>query len=562
MEADQLLRTSRPLLQIHRALERSGDARPPRRRRAPRTAGRRRAAPRPPRPARPLPGVRRSRPAAGRRRRGSRPTAAGPAPSRKSRAAGSRAGARSARAPSMTIRKPARTRRGATSAPQPGGRVADQRDRLRDRAGRDLPVGDGVGELLLGHPALRADRVAVHQRDDHVAAAVGERADLQREPDQRGPDARARASTWRRRAAEAAAAAASEQTTDGPANTAQSAPATRYRARGAASSARRRRRRPRGRPPRRRPRRSRRPTPAGRRRARPPRAQHRDQPGKDELEPADQRAGRPPRDGRCRSTSACTRGRAGGCTRRTRPRTRARRSSAACRHEIAQQRDVRGRPAEAEHAEAAPLASDGRERDATARRPIHRHGTALRRAGRQPARPAPPAADLPLAARMRPRTLEEFVGQRTCSASGPRCGPRSSPAEPHSMILYGPPGTGKTTLARMLAEYADAAFEELSAVKAGRAQVREVIDRARERRGGGRPHDLLPGRDPPLQQGPAGRAAARGRGRARHAHRRHDREPVLRGQLGAALARAGVRAAGATPEESRAAAARAGRGGR
>ena len=58
--------------------------------------------------------------------------------------------------------------------------------------------------------------------------------------------------------------------------------------------------------------------------------------------------------------------------------------------------------------------------------------------------------------------------------------------EPHSMILYGPPGTGKTTLARMLAEYADAAFEELSAVEAGRAQVREVIERARERRRGGR----------------------------------------------------------------------------
>ena len=54
------------------------------------------------------------------------------------------------------------------------------------------------------------------------------------------------------------------------------------------------------------------------------------------------------------------------------------------------------------------------------------------------------------------------------------------------MILYGPPGTGKTTLARMLAEYADAAFEELSAVEAGRAEVREVMARARERRRGGR----------------------------------------------------------------------------
>src|SRR4051794_22918301 len=103
----------------------------------------------------------------------------------------------------------------------------------------------------------------------------------------------------------------------------------------------------------------------------------------------------------------------------------------------------------------------------------------------------PPAADAapdgaPLAARMRPRTLEEFVGQ------GHLLGPASAlrtaiqSGEPHSMILYGPPGTGKTTLARMLAEYADAAFEELSAVEAGRAEVRQVIARARERRRGGR----------------------------------------------------------------------------
>src|SRR3954453_4358116 len=104
-----------------------------------------------------------------------------------------------------------------------------------------------------------------------------------------------------------------------------------------------------------------------------------------------------------------------------------------------------------------------------------------------PARPeAPPAADLPLAARMRPRTLEEFVGQK--HLLGPSSALRTAiqSGEPHSMILYGPPGTGKTTLARMLAEYADAAFEELSAVEAGRAEVREVIARARERRRGGR----------------------------------------------------------------------------
>ena len=54
------------------------------------------------------------------------------------------------------------------------------------------------------------------------------------------------------------------------------------------------------------------------------------------------------------------------------------------------------------------------------------------------------------------------------------------------MVLFGPPGTGKTTLARLAAEHADAAFEELSAVNAGRAEVREVIERARQRRQTGR----------------------------------------------------------------------------
>src|SRR3712207_3902721 len=93
-----------------------------------------------------------------------------------------------------------------------------------------------------------------------------------------------------------------------------------------------------------------------------------------------------------------------------------------------------------------------------------------------------PEPDQPLAARMRPRTLEQFVGQT--HLLGPSSALRTAiqSGEPHSMILYGPPGTGKTTLARMLAEYADAVFEELSAVEAGRQQVREVMERARERR--------------------------------------------------------------------------------
>src|SRR5918912_381052 len=102
-------------------------------------------------------------------------------------------------------------------------------------------------------------------------------------------------------------------------------------------------------------------------------------------------------------------------------------------------------------------------------------------------RAAPEAdEDVPLAARMRPRTLDEFVGQGHLLAPGSALHTAIESGEPHSMVLYGPPGTGKTTLARLVAEHADAAFEELSAVQAGRPEVRDVLARARERRAAGR----------------------------------------------------------------------------
>jgi putative ATPase len=92
----------------------------------------------------------------------------------------------------------------------------------------------------------------------------------------------------------------------------------------------------------------------------------------------------------------------------------------------------------------------------------------------------------PLAARMRPRTLDAFVGQEHLLGPGSALRSAIESGHPHSMVLYGPPGTGKTTLARLVAEHADAAFDELSAVEAGRAEVRQVIEAARERRAGGR----------------------------------------------------------------------------
>src|SRR5919202_2240003 len=91
-------------------------------------------------------------------------------------------------------------------------------------------------------------------------------------------------------------------------------------------------------------------------------------------------------------------------------------------------------------------------------------------------------AGQPLAARMRPTSLGEFVGQEHLLGRGSALRTAIEDGRPHSMILYGPPGTGKTTLARLLAVNARAAFEEASAVNAGRAEVRAVLERAGHRR--------------------------------------------------------------------------------
>ena len=83
---------------------------------------------------------------------------------------------------------------------------------------------------------------------------------------------------------------------------------------------------------------------------------------------------------------------------------------------------------------------------------------------------------------MRPATLAEFIGQEHLLGEGSALRTALEEGKPHSMILYGPPGTGKTTLARLLAMNSRSAFEEASAVNAGRQEVRDVLERADHRR--------------------------------------------------------------------------------
>ncbi|HYF63067.1 MAG TPA: replication-associated recombination protein A [Herpetosiphonaceae bacterium] len=91
--------------------------------------------------------------------------------------------------------------------------------------------------------------------------------------------------------------------------------------------------------------------------------------------------------------------------------------------------------------------------------------------------------DAPLAARMRPRTLEEYVGQQKIVGEGRLLRRLIERDQMVSLIVWGPPGTGKTTLARLLAAASSAHFEPLSAVSAGVADLRRVFKEAAERKG-------------------------------------------------------------------------------
>lgn len=100
---------------------------------------------------------------------------------------------------------------------------------------------------------------------------------------------------------------------------------------------------------------------------------------------------------------------------------------------------------------------------------------------------SPPEAGIraplrPLADRMRPRSLEEFVGQPQVLSAGKPLRQAIEGGQLHSLILWGPPGTGKTTLARLIAQRADAQFIALSAVMAGVKDIRAAVESARAAR--------------------------------------------------------------------------------
>ena len=155
-------------------------------------------------------------------------------------------------------------------------------------------------------------------------------------------------------------------------------------------------------------------------------------------------------------------------------------------------------------------------------------------------------ASAPLAVRMRPRTLDELVGQQHLLAPGSPLRRLIEGDQPMSLLLWGPPGTGKTTIASIVSQ-------------ADQPPVRRGVGGRRRRQGGPGRHRRCPAhagprrtrdgavrrRGAPLHQGPAGRAAARGGEPLGDAGRGHHREPVLLGDLPAAvpLAAADPRAA-------------------
>src|SRR5712671_773677 len=97
----------------------------------------------------------------------------------------------------------------------------------------------------------------------------------------------------------------------------------------------------------------------------------------------------------------------------------------------------------------------------------------------------------PLAVRMRPRNLGDFVGQEHFLGPGKLLRRMLEADRLMSVIFYGPPGTGKTTLAQIIANYTKSHFEQMNAAGVGVKEVRAVLDAAKERLGNGGQRTVL-----------------------------------------------------------------------
>ncbi|HEY4999026.1 MAG TPA: AAA family ATPase, partial [Usitatibacter sp.] len=87
--------------------------------------------------------------------------------------------------------------------------------------------------------------------------------------------------------------------------------------------------------------------------------------------------------------------------------------------------------------------------------------------------------NVPLAERLRPKTVDDMVGQRHLLGEGKPIRVALRAGKPHSMILWGPPGVGKTTLARLMADAFNTEFIAISAVLSGVKEIRDAVERAR-----------------------------------------------------------------------------------
>src|SRR5687767_12057780 len=101
--------------------------------------------------------------------------------------------------------------------------------------------------------------------------------------------------------------------------------------------------------------------------------------------------------------------------------------------------------------------------------------------GREASLFRPPASAQPLAARIRPRDLDEVVGQQHLIAPGKPLRDSIEKGAISSMVFWGPPGSGKTTIGRLIARYTDREFVPFSAVTEGVPRIREIIAAAEER---------------------------------------------------------------------------------